>query len=240
MNYKNILYSTYVTTHTRNLYGETTIEKIKKQFKVWKSYFGKYLPNDPNAMILDIGCGNGGFVYFLQNIGYKNSYGIDISREQVEDGRKLGIQNIECADLIEFLKEKDKIYNVIFARDVIEHFKKDEILNILEVIFNALTQKGILIIQTPNAESPFGNRYRYGDFTHEVAFTRSSLNQILRNAGFSEVIFRSAQPVPKGIKSSIRFLLWKLIHYLLKYYMLIETGSGEGIFTQNIIAIAKK
>jgi len=102
--------------------------------------------------------------------------------------------------------------------------------------------KGKVIAFKPSSRnsSSFGSRYRYWDFTHEVAFTRSSLNQILRNAGFSEVIFRSTGPVPKGLKSSIRFLLWKLIHYLLKCYMLIETGSGEGIFTQNIISIAKK
>jgi len=34
-NYKEKLYSRYVSTHTYNLYGETRIDKIGKQFPVW-------------------------------------------------------------------------------------------------------------------------------------------------------------------------------------------------------------
>jgi hypothetical protein len=98
----------------------------------------------------------------------------------------------------------------------------------------------VIIIQTPNAENPFGGRYRYWIFTHEIAFTRSSLNQLLRVAGFQMVDFYPTGPVPKGIKSLVRFLLWKVIETILRFYMLIETGSGEGIFTQNIICVAKK
>jgi hypothetical protein len=46
--------------------------------------------------------------------------------------------------------------------------------------------------------------------------------------------------VPKGVKSVVRFLLWRGIEMLLKFYMLVETGSGEGIYTQNIIAVVYK
>jgi len=240
MNYREKLYSIYVSTHTSHLYRETSIERIKKQFPVWKRYFGMFLPKDKDAKIIDIGCGNGGFVYFLKNLGYENSSGIDVSTEQVEVARKFGIEDVECADIISFLRDKKNTYDVIFARDVIEHFKKEEIIGMLTFVFNSLKEGGRMVIQTPNAESPFGSRYRYGDFTHEIAFTRSSLNQILRYIGFTETVFYPTGPVPKGIKSTVRYLLWKGIETLLYFYMLVETGSAEGIFTQNIIAVAKK
>ena len=240
MEYRKKIYSSYISSHTLYLYGEITIEKIKKQFPVWKKYFGNFLPFNKEVNILDIGCGEGGFVYFLQTLGYKNSEGIDISEEQVEKGVKLGIPNIKCADVNKFLKGKEEIYDIIFARDVIEHFKKDEILDILELIYKSLKQNGILVIKTPNAESPLGSRYRYWDFTHEISFTRSSLNQVLKSAGFREIEFYPAGPVPKGFRSTIRFLLWKIITFFIKFYLIIETGSGGGIFTQNIIAVAKK
>jgi 2-polyprenyl-3-methyl-5-hydroxy-6-metoxy-1,4-benzoquinol methylase len=240
MSYRDKLYSNYVSSHTSHLYGEATIEGIKKQFPVWERYFGRFLPDNRNARILDIGCGNGGFVYFLQSSGYKNSQGIDISREQVEESQRLGIPNIECVDLSEFLRGKERVYDIIIARDIIEHFKKEEIIAVLTLVFNSLKEGGVLVIQTPNAESPFGSRYRYWDFTHEIAFTRSSLNQVLRAVGFNDTAFYPAGPVPKGFKSAVRFLLWKGIEAMLRFYMLVETGTKEGIFTQNIIAIGKK
>ncbi len=240
MHYREKLYSTYVSSHTSYLYGEVSLKDIKRQFPVWKRYYGRFLPEDKDAKILDIGCGNGGFVYFLQTLGFKNALGIDISKEQVELAHKLGIENIIQADLKEFLSAELGIYDVIFARDVIEHFLKDEILEILTLIFSSLKRGGVFVLQTPNAESPFSGRYRYGDFTHEIAFTRSSLNQILTAIGFRDINFYPTDPVPKGLKSAVRYILWKAIHLMLKFYMLVETGSGEGIFTQNIIGVAKK
>lgn len=240
MNYREKLYSIYVSTHISRLYGESSIDGIKKQFPVWRRYYGRFLLQDKSASILDIGCGDGGFVYYLKNLGYENSSGIDISPEQVEIARNLGIKDVKCADILGFLRDKKDTYDVIFARDVIEHFTKEDIIELLEVVFNSLKPCGVVIIQTPNGESPFGGRYRYGDFTHEIAFTRSSLNQVLMMAGFEKVDFYPVGPVPKGIKSTVRFLFWKVIEWLLRFYMLVETGDSRGIFTQNIIAVAVK
>ena len=64
---------------------------------------------DDNDVVLDLGCGNGGFVYWLQHMGYKNSYGIDISPEQVEFANRLGIKNIIHAELFEFLRYKESV-----------------------------------------------------------------------------------------------------------------------------------
>jgi 2-polyprenyl-3-methyl-5-hydroxy-6-metoxy-1,4-benzoquinol methylase len=240
MNYREKLYSIYISTHTLHLYGKITLEEFRKAFPAWRWYYGRFLPQDKNIDILDIGCGNGGFVYFLQSIGFKNTYGIDISKEQVELAHKLGIENVVQSDAMEFLRDRTETYDVIFARDLIEHFAKDEIFELLERVYSALKNNGLFIIQTPNGESPFGTLYRYGDFSHEVAFTRSSLNQILRVAGFGNTEFYPMGPVPKGLKSIVRYILWKGINTLLKFYTAIETGSFSGIFTQNILAIAKK
>lgn len=240
MNSNTKLYSTYVSSHTSHLYGEITLDDIKGQFPVWKRYFGKFLSDDKSAEILDVGCGNGGFIFFLKEYGYENSSGIDISKEQVELAEKLGISGVKHADAISFIRDENKEKDVIFARDVIEHFSKETIPELLTLIFNSLKPGGVLIIKTPNAGGPFGSRYRYYDFTHNIAFTRESLNQVLRAAGFKEISFYPAGPVPKGIKSTARFILWKMIEAILRFYMLVEVGASEGIFTQNIIAVARK
>lgn len=240
MNYRDKLYSNYVSGHTSCLYGEATLEGIKKQFPVWKKYFGRFLPENKDVKILDIGCGNGGFVYFLRNLDFENAQGVDISKEQVELAHKLGIKNVTQYDVKEFLSGQVGAYDVIFARDLIEHFTKDEIIELLETVYKALKTDGLFVVQAPNGEALFSGRLRYGDFTHEMVFTRSSLNQILKATGFIDTEFYPTGPVPKGLKSSVRYILWKGIETLLRLYMTIETGSLSGIFTQNIIAIAKK
>ena len=241
MNYKDKFYSKYVSTHSVHLYGEARLEDIKKQFPVWQKYFGRFLPEDKKAKIIDLGCGNGGFVYWLQQIGYQNAEGIDISAEQIETGQKLGIKNIKQADIKEFLiTQLPNNYDVIFMRDILEYFNKEEILDVLEKVYKTLSPGGSFIIQTSNAESPFSGRFRYWDFTHEISFTGSSIRQVLLVSGFKNVLVYPMPSVVHGLKSLIRSILWKVIALKLRFYLLVETGSSKGIFTQNIIAVARK
>ena len=100
---------------------------------------------------------------------------------------------------------------------------------------------GCLLLELPNANSLFGSRTRYWDFTHELSFTPTSLSQLFEVAGFHQVQFRERGPIIHGIKSSIRSFLWQGIRNLLALYLLIEQGnSGCRIFTQDMHAIAFK
>jgi len=97
------------------------------------------------------------------------------------------------------------------------------------------------LVSTPNAESIFSARIRYSDFTHEIAFTPTSLSMILRLAGFNDIKILSKEPYRHGMKSLIRWMMWKIIHLIIKWYFLIETGSsGSGVYTQTMYAICTK
>lgn len=240
MNYRDKFYSKYISTHASHLYGEVSLGDIKRQFLAWQKYFGKFLPEDKNVEILDVGCGSGGFVYWLQQIGYQNSEGIDISEEQVKAAQKLGIKNIKQTDIKTFLQNKKEVYDLIFARDLLEHFSKEEILDVLDAIFSSLKKDGVFVVQAVNAENLLWGRLRHGDFTHELALTKESALQVFRVAGFKDVEIYSQPPIIHGLKSFIRYYLWKCIEHCLRFYLLIETGSSKGIFTQNLIAVAKK
>ncbi|MFH1088497.1 MAG: class I SAM-dependent methyltransferase [Patescibacteria group bacterium] len=240
MNYRDKFYSKYISTHTAYFSGEISLGQIKKQFPVWRRYFGRFLPKDKNTTLIDLGCGTGGFVYWLQQIGYQNSEGIDISVEQIAATKKLGINHIQQADLIEFLSDKSNVYDAVFMRDVIEHFPKEKIIDVLEQIYRSLKIGGVVVIQTPNAESPFSGRFRYGDFTHEVSLGEGSIRQVLRMSNFNNIKVFPTRPVIHGLKSFVRAILWRGIELILQLYLLIETGSVKGIFTQNLIARAKK
>jgi len=240
MNYKDKFYTRYITNHTKGLYGETSLEKIEKQFPIWQTYFGKLLPKDKNIKILDLGCGNGGFIYWLNKKGFELTAGIDISEEQVDQARKLGIKNISQGDAKEFLKNRNNEYDLIFARDFLEHFSKEEILELTDLINNSLKNNGVLIAQIPNAENLFWGRLRHGDFTHDISFTQQSIKQLLKVSRFDKVSVFPQRPVIHGIKSLIRYILWRFLELWPKFYLLVETGSSKGIFTQNILVYAQK
>lgn len=239
-NYKEKLYETYHSSHTKHLYGEVSLSMIKKNFAVWDMYFGSLLPQDKNASILDIGCGFGSFVYYLNERGYKRSIGVDISREQVEAGINAGISNLYVDDFQVFLQDHQEKFDLIIARDVIEHFDKQQAFQILCQVADKLSNNGAFLMQVPNGQGFYYTSIFFGDYTHEMAYTESSIRQLSMNCGFSAAECYPTGPLPIGFFGCIRTAFWWLKVKSLRFWKLVETGSAKGIFTSNLIAICKK
>lgn len=240
MNYKERLYKYYVTTHFNKI-RDISLQSFEKQRKIFRAYYKHYLPKDNNSKILDIGCGYGSFLYFLRKEGYLNSYGIDISQEQIDTAKKFGIENVECIDLMEYLSAHKLSFDCIVALDVVEHFTKKEILALLDAVYSALKPDGIFIMQSPNAEGLIGSSIRYGDFTHELAFTSTSVNQIFKVCGFKESNIYPTGVIIHNLMGIPRWFICATAHLFARLYVLAETGScSKYILTQNLIAVGKK
>lgn len=238
--YKKMIYDNYHSYHTKQLYGSITIDSIRKQFPAWKYYFYEFLPDNKSAIILDAGCGYGGFVFWLQELDYKDTAGIDLSKELITIGKSIGIKNIIQRDIFEQLKQNENKYDVIICRDVLEHLTKDQVFEIFGLFFHALKPTGKLILQVPNGFSLNHSKIFYSDVTHETLFSEAILNQIALATGFNNLVIKEVTPAPKGINSFGRYYLWKIIRFLYKLLQLIETGSSNGLYSQNIIACLSK
>lgn len=203
----------------------------------------RYFPADREAPILDLGCGQGVLVYFARRAGYRNTCGVDTSAEQVAEAERLGIDGISQGEVLQSLRSlADGSQNTVIAFDLIEHLNKDELLELVDEVRRVLEDGGRWIIHTPNAGSPFFGAIRYGDFTHEQAFTPSSINQLLLASDFRRVECFEDTPIPHGPRSFVRLVLWRLIRSMLRLYLAVETGSGGGdaIFTQNFLVVATR
>lgn len=245
MDYRKRCYESYVTTHW-NYRHTLSKEEYELYAKVSKKRFKDILPTDKNAKIIDIACGAGHFLYFLQKQGYVNAQGIDLSLEQLAAAEKATVKNLQKADLFEYLAKHKKIFNMVISFDVIEHLTKEEVLKCLDLIYNSLLPGGKALVTVPNVQSLFGSSARYCDFTHEQGFTPASLSQVMRVCGFKGVSVYGEKPVAHDLRSSVRAGLWWCITNLLKFYSIIERGTGrnlwkrENIFEPRMFAVGEK
>lgn len=225
------LYRSYVTTHTRRSAGARSTQ----YFPVLRG-----LPADRNARILDVGCGDGGLLAAVEACGYHNAVGIDVSAEQVALARRRGLC-VEQTDALEFLNERTACFDAIMATDVLEHFDRDEVLELLEAIRSGLRPGGIFLCQVPNAVSPFFGNYSYGDFTHRSVFTARSVRQITRSVGFLEPDIYPVNPLRHGFVSGIRRVVWSGFAGVFKLALAAETGRLRGhVVTQNLYFSARR
>jgi 2-polyprenyl-3-methyl-5-hydroxy-6-metoxy-1,4-benzoquinol methylase len=242
MDYREKIFAQYVKARQQEI-APPTLEGLQPRSHFINRIIKQHFPKDRNASIVDLGCGHGAFLHFAQKAGYLNILGVDRSPQQIHAAQILGIKNVQEGDLLEFLKGKaDASLDTVIAFDVVEHFTKSELFVFLEEVIRCLKTGGSFIIHTPNGEAPFGARMLFWDFTHELAFTRTSIAQVLYSIGFSRVASFEDQPVPHGLKSAARFLLWQMIRCFWRFYLAVETGAGEKecIFSQNFLSVAIK
>ena len=106
-----------------------------------------------NAVVLDVGCGNGVISRSLGFYGF-NVYGIDVSKKAIEKAKQLNSLTNVKFDLLsaEQLVAEGKKYNAVICSEVLEHlFEPEKLLNVL---YQSLSDDGILIVTVPNGKGP--------------------------------------------------------------------------------------
>jgi 2-polyprenyl-3-methyl-5-hydroxy-6-metoxy-1,4-benzoquinol methylase len=203
--------------------------------------FGGLLASVTRGRVLEIGCGDGTFLAFLRQRGFTEVAGVDISESQIRAAHRLGVTQARLGDNVDALRQHQGDLSLVVARDVIEHYTKHDLVRLMRAAHAALRPSGALLLQTPNADGPFGARHRYADFTHELAFTPASMRQMLRSVGFVDIDVRPVEPIVHGPRSAVRWLVWKTIRMGLVIYLAAETGClGGHVLTQNMIIAARK
>lgn len=220
---KSRLYDSYVTGVFATSYTRFEEADYRDAARGLAGIYGRFLPPDRNAKILDAGCGPGYFVYTLRSFGYTDVLGIDLSKEQVDLAQRAGL-NVRRADAFEFLHGADSEYDLIVSTAFLEHLTRDEAVNYLSLVRGALKPGGRFICCVPNANSPFGARLRYKDLTHEQSFTEDSLRQLFVSAGLqAEHIGDENLPV-FSIAGHARRLVSRAFRVFWRLFMIAELG----------------
>ena len=236
--YRKIMYERYLSS------VNVTMPELEGNFNtdiVLQKEIENTIPKDKNANILDLGSGYGSFLHTLQKREYKNLFGVEIGEEENRFLNSKGL-HVSKLDILEFLKSDIKTYELITLFYVLEHFKKDEIVEILPLLKNRLNDNGKLIVRLPNGEAIFKGSIMYGDFTHETYLTKRSMIQLFHTFGFSSVKIYPTYTFGKTWKAKIAKLIYMSYVKFYKILLRIDNGASAEHFvpTQNILGVINK
>jgi len=104
----------------------------------------------PVKRALDIGCGQGKYLKFLQLKGFQTS-GLDSSESAIAMTRELlgKEDDIILADMYEY-QYPENYYDMIISHATLHHGRKSQVLGLLDKIYNALVVKGKIFISLPS------------------------------------------------------------------------------------------
>lgn len=236
--YDNYMSNVFAEAHTRK-------NEMELQCKYYKKNYLKYLPEDRNARILELGSGMGHFYNFLLKNGYKNYEGVDLSDENIayikeNINPKVKVHKI---DMINFMDNcSPETFDVVVFNDVIEHLTKPEIFNVMDGVMKVLKRGGVFLIKTLNMANPYVNTAgRYIVIDHEVGFTENSMREVLRACGYSDIkIVGTDVYVLNPLISIPAKILSKLINLRLYFLSALYGRTSIKIFEKDILAIAYK
>ena len=164
--------------------------------KIEDAYFTKLVnsraPNfDKSNHILEIGFGNGNLLGWLRHQGISALHGVEIN--------KILLSTAEEHNLFAYSNIEDALsagpFDIIFALDVIEHLKKDDLINLFQLLSRALRDDDVIILRFPNGDSPFGRINQNGDLTHEMEIGVGNLRMLCQLSQL-EIVALTDEPLP--------------------------------------------
>lgn len=237
-NYRKVLYQDYYQNQSGRHFQLQIEEKMNRDEQLFRAEILPLIPSSKEVKLLDIGCGFGSLIRLLKKEGYTNLKGIDLSESQVKIAHDFGMQNeVEVNDIAKYLSDKDAQFDVITGIDIIEHFSKDELIDLLLVLKKALKPGGIAIFRTPNNDAPFATVFANGDFTHENYMNSSSATQLSLSMGFINIeVNPSHLQVEGALKEFVRKLTWAIVDFSIKLILFASARSSKNVLlTPNMI-----
>ncbi|MDA3855190.1 MAG: methyltransferase domain-containing protein [Candidatus Woesearchaeota archaeon] len=146
---------------------------------------------DKKLKVLDSGCGDGKYYFFLKNIFKdENIFGVEVSKERIKRCHEKGFKNATYIEVNQELPFRNNLFDVIISDQIIEHISKENIPFYLSELRRVLKPKGKIILLTPNypikrlydvtyAFLFFRSKGLFDDPTHVTFFSFKSLRKTL-------------------------------------------------------------
>ncbi|PIP47899.1 MAG: hypothetical protein COX14_04940 [Chloroflexi bacterium CG23_combo_of_CG06-09_8_20_14_all_45_10] len=184
---------------------ESRLRAAKSQVELIKRY-------KKGTNLLDIGCGEGFFLFNASRAGYV-AKGIELSQDAAAYAKREFSLAIE-ARAFEERQFPENCFDIVTLWQVLEHLPYP--LAILKEVHRILKPGGLLIVSTPDIEGIPARIFRRKWWNirklHINQFTTKTLTDILQNAGFKNV-----SPVSYKESISLLMLFIPMLRYLKIY-----------------------
>ena len=186
-----------------------------------------------NTKILDVGCGAGNFLYFLNKMGFRNLVGVDpYIEEDIIDGN-IKIFKRTINDL-----PNNKKFDLIISSHSFEHISKQ--LGMLVKISKILSENGACLLRMPVKTEYIWNKY--GVNWVQIDAPRHFFLHTLKS--FELLVKKSGMSIQDMIFDSTEFQFWGSEQYKKNIPLLAENSYSENpnksIFTKKEISEFKK
>jgi 2-polyprenyl-3-methyl-5-hydroxy-6-metoxy-1,4-benzoquinol methylase len=235
LTYRERIYGEYVSAF-KGTDAQSLMDEARRHARFFDHLFKPLLKESIPHDILEAGCGAGHFLHWAESRGFQSVRGFDLSREQVELARSLGLPAIE-ASFQSFLPQERNSCDLVVALDIIEHLTKDEGLEFLELCCAALRPGGAIFLTTPNGAALRPGPIISGDLTHETIYSPQTIALALRLTGYESIRVSEIAPPPTSFRSRVRGFLWKGIRLWPMMIDLIETGSCSTRVYSRVMAV---
>ena len=169
-------------------------------------YFGllrHYLGQERPRRVLDLGCGMGGFLEGLAELGTE-IYPSDVSLESLGRCRERGFERAVLGSGYS-LPYADASFDLVCMFDAIEHIPDDH--RVMREVARVLRPGGSIFVSVPAYPFLYANNDRVAQ--HERRYTRSALRRVFEGAGLTVVrnthsnvfLFPLILPAVLGIKA---------------------------------------
>jgi len=203
-------------------------EKHAEEMADWtKSILEAVVPEDPEAEILDIGCGFGFALRALKKLGFNNITGVESSQNQAKRCLKAGFNVHVTENTIDWLKHNSDKYSFVLLLDVLEHISVSSQIDFLRAVHGTLKPGGKLFLTVPNANAILSNRWLHNDFTHYSSFTEHSLFFVLKNSGFTSIQIDAEKGLGKFPKDIWRRSTWPLVRKWIVRWCWLQVFKAE-------------
>jgi ubiquinone/menaquinone biosynthesis C-methylase UbiE len=160
-----------------------------RDFTIEAKLLYEMLHPSPNSRILEVGCGGGAFLAFLEDKGHRAT-GVDVLDEAIEAARKVARKSdIKYSDAVE-LPFPDGAFDCLASQHLVEHL--DDLPKALAEWRRVLDGGGMMAICTPNNLYPCPSLFN--DPSHVHIYEPEELREAVGQAGFEVEVCRTIFP----------------------------------------------
>ncbi len=212
--------------------GQGTVLK-KKHIRQFRKDFVDASGFRTEMSVLELGCGNGLFLRFLESIGVANFWAVDGDARVLAEIPASLADKVTISDFESFIDglSPETFIDRIVLFDVLEHFSTEGAVDLLSKLRTLLSDDGKIVLRVPNMGSPLALGMQYNDLTHLSAFSAGSLSQVGRVAGFSDTRFFPQAYSSRGKEIRER-LLTRFVSAFLSAPPMIWSPALIAVFTK--------